>query len=85
MMHVWGGVLIVLGIHVFSAFSWIKLRPTWSVVMIALFTTAIGWEIFEWLIGLSEPTSYIIETSKDIAVGMGSGLFTQLLMTTNKI
>jgi len=84
-MHVWGGVLIVLGIHVFSDFTLIKIKPTWPVTITILLVTVISWEIFEWLIGFSESSSYVMETSKDIAVGLGSGLLTQLLITINKV
>lgn len=84
-MHAWGGMLIVLGVHMFSTFSWATYKPTWPVVIVVFLVTAISWEFFEWLVGLFDPATYIFETSKDIMVGLMSGVLTQLLVTANNV
>ena len=84
-MHAWGGVLLVLGVHAFSTFSWSPLQPTWRVVFIVLLVATVSWEVFEWFAGLYEPSTYLFDTAKDILVGFSGGLIAHLFLQTYRI
>lgn len=80
MMHFWGGLLITLAVFVLSGFSFSSIRPTFLVVIFVLLTVTITWELFEWLVGLYEPSSYLRDTAKDLVVGLGGGLLTHAIL-----
>ena len=85
MMHAWGGVLLVLGVHVFSTFSWLPIRSNWPTILTVLFIATVSWEIFEWSIGLYDPETYVFDTTKDIVVGFSFGVLAQLYLRRNSI
>lgn len=80
MMHFWGGALVVLGVYAICSLKHIPLRPTSLLVFTTLFTLMIVWEVFEWKIGLFDPTTHFFETTKDILVGFCGGLVGYLAM-----
>jgi uncharacterized membrane protein len=45
-MHFWGGLLLGLGVHAFSTFSWLRYRPVLPVVLGVLALATGLWEIF---------------------------------------
>jgi hypothetical protein len=85
MMHAWGGMLLVLGVHALSTFSWSPIQPTLKNVLIVLLVAVISWEVFEWFAGLYEPSTYVFETAKDILVGLSGGLVTHLFLRTYRM
>jgi hypothetical protein len=75
-MHLWGGALITLGVFAFSTLQLIGLRPTFTMVLLALVLTTGAWEVFEFAVGLWDPQTYLFDTSKDVLVGLSGGLLT---------
>jgi hypothetical protein len=80
LMHFWGGVLIVFGVHIFSHFSFVKYIPNLRLIVITLIIVTGTWELFEWIIGLYEPVSYLRDTAKDLVVGLCGGLLTHVVI-----
>lgn len=74
LMHFWGGALIVLGVFVFSGFSFSSFKPSLKIVLLTLVLVTVTWEVFEWFVGLYEPVTYLRDTVKDLVVGLGGGL-----------
>lgn len=74
MMHFWGGVLVALGVAMLSSLRLLPVKPTLLVTLVVLFATMILWEVFEWVAGLYNPTTHLMDTSKDIVVGFLGGL-----------
>lgn len=79
-MHFWGGGLLALGVHAFSTFRLIRLRPSTRLMLITLTGATVSWEVFEFFAGLYEPTAYVWETTKDVIVGFGGGLLTHAFL-----
>ena len=79
-MHFWGGLLIGLGVHSFATFKLIQIRPKLSLVLAVIFVVAVSWEVFEWFAGLYDPTTYLVDTSKDLVFGFSGGLFTHFVL-----
>lgn len=79
-MHFWGGVLLALGVHSFSSFSRIYIKPSLPVVLIVVLMAATTWEIFERLAGLYDPATYVFDTAKDLIIGLSGGLLAHLLI-----
>jgi hypothetical protein len=80
MMHFWGGALVVLGVYAVCSLKHIPLKPTSLLIFSTLFAFMIIWELFEWQVGLFNPTSHLFDTTKDIIVGFSGGLIGYLLM-----
>jgi hypothetical protein len=79
-MHFSGGVLIALGIRAFCDFSFIRLRPTFTLLVIVLILATSSWELFEWYNGLWFDQGYIFDTIKDIIMGFSGGLLTHYIL-----
>jgi hypothetical protein len=78
-MHFWGGILIVLGVYALCSFKHVPLKPTTLLIFSTLVGVMVAWEIFEYCVGLYEPTTYLFDTAKDIIVGFCGGLAGYLL------
>jgi hypothetical protein len=72
-MHLWGGALIVLGVFALCSLKHVPLKPTTFIITTTLFILIVGWEVFERMAGLYEPSTYIYDVSKDIIVGITGG------------
>jgi hypothetical protein len=79
LMHFWGGILIVLGVYALCSFKHVPLKPTTLLIFSTLLAIMLVWEIFEYYVGLYEPTTYLFDTLKDIAMGFSGGLAGYLL------
>lgn len=79
-MHLWGGILIGLGIHTFSLYPWFTVKPTTKAILFGLLCITIGWEIFEWSIGLYSKDAYIASTVKDLCFGFAGGLLAHAML-----
>lgn len=67
-MHFWGGLLIVLGIHALVRLGFpvkTNKRTIFSVALLFM----ISWEIFEYNIGLVRESGHLLDTIKDIFIG----------------
>ena len=84
-MHFWGGTLIGLGVHAFSTFSRIHIKPTLPVVLIVLALATSTWEVFEWYAGLWLTEGYLLDTVKDIVLGFSGGLLAHLFLSKRTI
>lgn len=84
-MHLWGGVVLALGVHSFSTFSRLHFKPTFRLVLATLLFFIIGWEIFEYVFNIHNTTNYVFDTVKDIVLGLGSGLITHWLLSRRTI
>jgi fatty-acid desaturase len=84
-MHLWGGLLIALGIHALSSFRWFPFRPTTKTVLLGLLCITIGWEIFEWSVGLYDPNAYMTSTLKDLFFGFSGGLLAHAMLRSYRI
>lgn len=80
-MHFWGGLLIGLGVHAICTFSFIHLRPTFSLLLIMLVLATSAWEIFEWSAGLWNADTYVFDTTKDVILGFSGGLLAHLVLS----
>ncbi len=72
-MHLWGGALIVLGVFALCSLKHVPLKPTTFIITTTLLILIVGWEVFERMAGLYEPSTYIYDVSKDIIVGITGG------------
>jgi hypothetical protein len=79
MMHFWGGMLVVLGVYALCSLKHIPLKPSTVLIFATLFGIMIVWELFEWQVGLFDPTTHFFDTAKDMLVGFGGGLVAYLL------
>lgn len=80
LMHLWGGILLGVGVHVLSPISPLPVRPTTGVVLLTLLVATLSWEVFEWFAGLYDPVAYAADTVKDIVVGFAGGLLAHLFL-----
>lgn len=84
-MHLWGGVLIGLGVYAFSTLSKFPFHPTTKAILLTLLLVTVSWEVFERAAGLYDPTSYAIDTIQDILIGFGGGLLTHFFLRTYRM
>lgn len=84
-MHFWGGLLIALGVVSITTFRCVTLRPTFSLVFGVVCVIAIGWEFFEWQVGLFNPAIHIPDTIYDVTMGLTGGLLGYLILKHLKI
>lgn len=85
MMHFWGGILLGLGVHVFSTFGRAHLRPTLPTVLIVLALVTGTWEVFEWSTGLWDAETYVFDTVKDVVIGFSGGLLAHIILSKRTI
>jgi hypothetical protein len=78
LMHFWGGVLITAGTVVLARQRLlprpIKKRLLLTIAFICIF----GWEVFEYVFGISAGPLYILDTISDVAIGF-TGVLTGYL------
>ncbi|MCA9362105.1 hypothetical protein KC906_01900 [Candidatus Kaiserbacteria bacterium] len=74
MMHFWGGTLLALGVFSLATFSRFHFTPTLKLMLGVLLCVTVCWEVFEWLVGLYDPETYLVDTAKDMVVGFSGGL-----------
>lgn len=76
LMHFWGGLLIGLAVHALATFKWLRLKPSWTVLLLTLTLFIVIWELFEAWAGLHDVDfeSFLIDTMQDILLGFGGGL-----------
>ena len=80
MMHFWGGLLIGFGVHAMTTFSFVRVRPTTLVVFLVISVTVVSWEVFEWIYGLYDPATHLIDTGSDIILGFSGGLLAHFVL-----
>ena len=68
-MHLFGGLLIALGMVSLTSFRSVSLKPSLKLLLAFLFPIIISWEVFEWFAGLSHPATAVYDVSKDLLVG----------------
>jgi glycopeptide antibiotics resistance protein len=73
-MHLWGGVLVALGVYILSHFANINFKPTLLTTLAVLLVVMAAWEVFEYLAGLYNPATYVYDTTKDLLFGLCGGL-----------
>ena len=73
-MHFWGGTLVVLGVYALCSLKHVPLKPTSVLIFSTLIIIMVVWEIFEWKIGLFDPTNHTFDTAKDLFDGLFGGL-----------
>jgi hypothetical protein len=86
-MHFWGGFMITLGLFAIATFSRFRTRPTlWFTIAVLILMTLV-WEGFEWYAGLIDPDPmvHLLDSSKDIVLGIGGGLIMYVLFRRFKI
>jgi hypothetical protein len=81
LMHTWGGVLIALGVHSFSSFSFLRYKPSLVPLLLVLVVATGLWEVFEWSVGLYDPQTHVFDTSKDVILGFVGGLLMHFFLT----
>jgi predicted dehydrogenase len=86
-MHFWGGLLIGLGVHALATFSWLRLRPSWSVMLVTLALITGLWELFESWAGLHEQDfgMFMLDTIQDVVFGFAGGLLAHALLRYSTI
>ncbi len=84
-MHFCGGILLGLGIHSFSTFSWSPVKVTTRNVFSILVLVTVSWEIFERLNGLYNSVGYIADMTQDLCLGIGGGLLAHLVLRTYRM
>lgn len=84
-MHFWGGLLIALGVFALTTFRRITLKPTISLVLGTALVLVLGWEYFEWQVGLFNPDIHLPDAIYDITLGLTGGLLGYLILKRFKI
>lgn len=79
-MHFWGGLLIGLGVHAMTTLKLVPLRPTLSLVALAIAGAVVSWEVFEYYFKLHGTDSYVSDTALDVALGVVGGLLAHSLL-----
>ena len=74
LMHFWGGLLIALGVTTLSTFRRFDFKPTYKLVFGVAILIVTAWEVFEWMLGVTSPQTYWLDTSVDIFLGLGGAL-----------
>lgn len=82
MMHLWGGLLLGSGIHMFARFSLWRHTPQLAEVLLVITVVVITWEVFEYIAGLYSPATYIADTVKDVVLGYGGGLLAHVIINS---
>lgn len=68
-MHLWGGILISLGLAAIAKLRVISITPTTGLVTGTLLLCMISWEVFEFFIGHYDPNNYLPNLLKDLFFG----------------
>ena len=82
-MHFWGGLLIVLGVHALMRLRFpvrTNKRTIFSVALILM----LSWELFEYLLGLSSIAGQLNDIVKDIIVGSLGVIIGYIALKTTK-
>jgi hypothetical protein len=82
-MHFWGGLLIVLGVHALARMDFpirTNKRTIFSIAMVLM----VGWEVFEYVIGLSSIAGQLNDIIKDIFVGSAGVIIGYTVFKTTK-
>ena len=80
MMHFAGGLLLGMGVYVFSGIKWLHMRPTLGTVLVVILIAVTAWETFEWLNGLSGAGPYLLDTAQDTLMGFSGGLLAHFVL-----
>lgn len=80
LMHFWGGLLIALGLTTLSTFRRLNFESTYKLVFFVGLAIVIAWEVFEWILGVTSPQTYIVDTSIDIFLGLAGALLGHALL-----
>lgn len=73
-MHFWGGLLIGLGVHAITTLKLVPLKPTIGLVLVAIVSAIVSWEVFEYYFNLHGTNSYVQDTALDLFLGAAGGL-----------
>ncbi len=73
-MHFWGGIMVALGLFAGARLFKREDPVTLVQVLTVLVFAMLSWELFERLVGLYNPDTYIYDTSKDTFFGLIGGL-----------
>lgn len=86
-MHFWGGFMVTLGLFSIATFSRFRTRPTLLFTLAALIVMTLVWEGFELWAGLvdPDPTVHLLDSTKDVLLGIGGGLIMYALFRRFKI
>lgn len=80
-MHLWGGLLLGLGVHALCTLPSVSWRPTLALTALVLVMVTSTWEVYEWIYGLIDyRKDYLLDTTKDLALGIGGGLLAHYLI-----
>lgn len=74
LMHFWGGLLIGLGVHAITTLKLVPLKPTIGLVLVAIVSAIVSWEVFEYYFNLHGTNSYVQDTALDLFLGAAGGL-----------
>ncbi len=85
LMHFWGGLLIALGLTTLSTFRRFNFKSTYKIVFFTALAMVVTWEVFEWLLDMTSPQTYIVDTSTDMFLGMAGALIGHALLKRFKI
>lgn len=69
-MHFWGGILIVLGLYVIVGIFTTERKPRKRIILLVALTAILGWEFFEQVAGITSAPLHLLDTMKDILVGL---------------
>lgn len=84
-MHFWGGLLIALGVFSLTTFRRFSLKPTVWLVLGVASVIVLGWEFFEWQIGLFNPALHFPDAIYDVTLGLTGGLLGYIILKRFKI
>ncbi len=79
-MHTWGGVLITHGLYSVYVIGPKHRPPPFYLMILALATATVSWELFEWYFDVYNPISYIADTTQDILFAFTGGLLTHFFL-----
>ena len=79
-MHFWGGMLLGVGLHILASFSLWRFTPNVWQVCLGMASVIIAWEVFEYVVGLYDPNSYVVDVAKDVVVGFSGGLLAHVAL-----
>ena len=86
-MHFWGGFMVTLGLFAVATFSRFRTRPTFLFTVAALLVFTLTWEGFELWAGLVDPDPrvHLLDSTKDVLLGISGGLIMYALFRRFKI
>lgn len=79
-MHLWGGLLLALGVHALCRIKSVSLKPSLTFVLVTITIASISWEVFEWATGLYNSIDYVADTIEDIALAFVGGLIAHFIL-----